>query len=137
MCEKRTKQLSDFQDFVDNLDENMDELDTRDLSDADITGDTETLSEPKNVDYKKDTEDSRTTCLSDQAIPRWADRNKGIEAKVIGPTCSKQENSGPSLSDVVVDECLSDRCDNDAEHGDDFCETCIIRLYRESSMNQY
>ncbi len=39
------KQLSDFQNFVDNLDENMDEIENRDLSDADIIGDTKTLSE--------------------------------------------------------------------------------------------
>lgn len=35
MCEKRTKQLSDFQDFVDNLDANLDEIENRDLSVAD------------------------------------------------------------------------------------------------------
>ncbi len=142
MCEKRTKQLSDFQNFVDNLDENMDELESRELSDEDNRDEFETLSEQSYVDYKKDMEDSRTI-HSDEAI------EEKIEAEVIGPNRTERKIVGPSLSDAVTqyldalsdedypNDCISDDCSNKSHVSDDFCEACIIRLYRDSTLNQY
>jgi len=45
MCNKRTKQLSDFQDFVDNLADNLDDIESREFSTADNEEHMERLSE--------------------------------------------------------------------------------------------
>jgi len=33
---------------------------------------------------------------------------------------------------MIEDRCITDGCDNQAQHADDYCNDCIIRLYRES-----